>query len=134
MQITTTHWAVARGFVDPLLPESPPPTYAPTLSDAGLLLVTIGFEVSGTLLLKRAATGDWVAVLPAYLLYFSGITLFTIVLRRMPLAIAYATWCALGTIGVTLGSVVAFGEALSLGKAACIAGTMPLVAGLYLMR
>ena len=120
----------AKGFEEPFLHanEPTPPTY--DVADVSTLLLTICFQVSGTLLLKSSR--PWLFV-PAYALYFAGLSLFAFVLQRIPLAIAYTTWCALGTVGVTVASVVCYGEVLSRGKVACIASTVPFVVGMYVL-
>ena len=97
-----------------------------------LLLFTITLETSGTLLLKYALNNQ-IYFIGAYLLYFSGLTLFTFVLRDIPLSIAYTTWCSLGTIGVSIMSQIIFGEQLSYIKWLCIIGTIPCLAGLYIL-
>ena len=117
---------------EPFLRESTSVLTTYGVIDVCLLLLTICFEVNGTLLLKRGSSEYWILV-PAYILYFVGLSLFTIVLRKMPLAIAYTTWCSLGTIGVTVFCVLVYGEPLSWSKILCILLTIPFVIGLYLL-
>ena len=95
-----------------------------------LLSITIGLEVSGTLLFRAAV--DDARILPlAFGLYFAGLCIFSSALSILPLSVAYSTWCALGTVGVTVGSHYLYGEEISLGRWACIVGTIPLVVGMY---
>lgn len=95
-----------------------------------LLSVTIGLEVSGTLLFRAAV--DDARILPlAFALYFAGLWIFSSALSILPLSVAYSTWCALGTVGVTVGSYYLYGERISNGRWACIVGTIPLVVGMY---
>jgi len=93
---------------------------------------TILLEVSGTVLLKYATTDPRMYV-AAYALYFSGLGMFSMTLRTVPLSIAYATWCTFGTIGVVLASQVLFNESIDTGKLLCIVASIPLVAGMYVM-
>ncbi len=129
-------WASDNGFYEPFLGGKEVEAQVVGASygfvDVCLLLLTICFEVSGTLLLKRGSTQYW-SLVPAYILYFTGLSLFTYVLKKMPLAIAYTTWCSLGTIGVTIVCVVVYDEILSWAKIFCIGGTIPFVVGLYLL-
>ena len=129
-------WASENGFYEPFLGAKEGEAQVVGTSygfvDVCLLLLTICFEVSGTLLLKRGSTQYWILV-PAYILYFIGLSLFTYVLKKMPLAIAYTTWCSLGTIGVTIVCVVVYDEILSWTKIFCIAGTIPFVVALYVL-
>lgn len=97
-----------------------------------LLLCTIVFETSGTLLLKRAFDGR-LFVAAAFACYFTGLSLFTFVLRYIPLSVAYTTWCALGTVGVCSFSHFFYGETISLAKIICIVITIPCVIGLYVL-
>ena len=103
---------------------------APSIGGILLLACTILLEVSGTLLLKQ--NGSTMLLVLAFMCYFAGLSLFTVVLRTVPLSIAYTTWCACGTVGVTLGSVFFFGETVSIPRFLCIIGTIPLVACLYI--
>lgn len=112
----------------PLLGEPRRDLTLPTL----LLLVTILLETIGTLLLKRAFDGVAYTA-GAYGCYFSSLSLFSLVLRRIPLSIAYTTWCALGTVGVAVGSCLLYGETLSVGRWACVALTVPCVVGLHVL-
>ena len=96
------------------------------------LLFTICLEASGTLLLKNALH-DYYCLIGAYLCYFVSLTLFAFVLRDIPLSIAYTTWCAVGSILVTLFSNILYMESISFAKLLCIIGTIPLVVGLYIV-
>jgi multidrug transporter EmrE-like cation transporter len=108
---------------------------APERADASgvksgiLLACTIVCEIVGTLLLKRAHI-LWCSAL-AFAMYFVALALFAFVLRTIPLAVAYTTWCACGTIGVSIGSSILYGEFISHVRWLCIVGTIPLVVGMY---
>ena len=96
------------------------------------LALTIGCEISGTVLLKRGLDDIRICVL-AYILYFVGLTLFTVALRSISLSIAYSTWCALGIMGVTLASKILYDEEISFARWVCILGTVPLIIGMYIV-
>ena len=96
------------------------------------LMLTIMLEISGTLLLRHSID-DYRFVAGAYACYFTGLTIFSFILRYIPLSIAYTTWCALGTIGVSIMSQLLFNEYISIYKWACICGTIPCMIGLYVL-
>ena len=129
-----TDWSSRLGYTEPFLQPAEELSRTVPYDRKHLLLLalTIAFEVSGTLMLK-AGTDNMRIMLPAFVLYFAGLVLFTQVLKHIPLAIAYTTWCAIGTIGVTVSSVVLYGETLSIPKFVCILCTIPCVAGLYVL-
>lgn len=93
------------------------------------LFVAIVAEVVGTSALKASQefTRFWpsVTVVVGYALAFYMLTL---VLRTLPVGIAYAFWAGLGIVLVTLIGVVVFGEKLDLpavlGLAMIIAGVV----------
>lgn len=93
------------------------------------LFVAIVAEVLGTSALKASQefTRFWpsLAVVVGYALTFYMLTL---VLRTIPVGIAYALWAGLGIVLVTLIGVVVFGEKLDLpavlGLAMIIAGVV----------
>ena len=116
-------------LAEPLLPESPTeiPVYALVL-----LVATVVFEVSGTIFLHMTVN-DTRNYIPAYLLYALSLTLFSWTLRYIPISIAYTTWCAFGTIGVTVASSVLFHEVISVRRWICILLTIPPVIGMYIL-
>ena len=97
-----------------------------------LLLVTIAFETVGTLLLKHSLEDNRMYVI-AFLCYFTGLGLFSHVLRYIPLYIAYTTWCALGIIFVCILSSILFGEPIRPLKWAAILLTIPCISALYIL-
>lgn len=111
------------------LVPSQPGTY--DVLDVFLLGLTILSETGGTLLLRHGNDVGTLAL--GYLLYFLALSLFVRVLRTIPLSIAYATWCSLGTVGIVSYSVLVDGEQLSRAKISCIACIVPCVAGLFLL-
>lgn len=118
-----------NSLVEPLLPERPTetPTYALVL-----LATTIVLEVSGTLFL-RMTLDDARYYIPAYLLYAASLSLFSWTLRCIPISVAYTTWCAFGTIGVSVASSVLFHEVISVRRWVCILLTIPPVIGMYIL-
>ena len=120
-------WFETRLF-EPLLEKQQPSMVDPLF----LLFVTISLEISGTLLLKLSLNQPRLYFL-AYLLYFASLFLFSFALRHIPLSIAYTTWCALGTVGVSVMSHILFDEALSVAKWICILLTIPCVGGLFIL-
>ena len=91
-----------------------------------LLGVCIILEIVATTCMKYAAIGPrlWYAgVAAGYVLCF---TLFPVVLRTMPLSIAYAAWSGAGTATAMLIGAVLFNEALTLKK---LVWTALIVAG-----
>lgn len=90
-----------------------------------MLLFTVCLESMGTLFLKRSFDGIQYCAI-AFSCYFASLALFSVVLRRLPLAIAY-------TILVSIGSHFLYNERLSWQKSVCIACTIPFVVGLYIL-
>lgn len=79
------------------------------------LFVAIVAEVVGTSALKASQgfTRFWPSVL-VVVGYVVAFYLLTLVLRTIPVGIAYAFWAGLGIVLVTLVGVVMFGERLDL--------------------
>ena len=96
------------------------------------MFTTILLEVSGTLLLRRAQD-DVRVFFPAYALYFAGFSMFSFSLRYIPLSVAYSTWCALGTIGVSISSAYLYEEQIGWARWSCIVATVPPVIGMYIL-
>ena len=96
------------------------------------LLVAIVAEVLGTVALKSSQefTRFWpsVAVVVGYAVAFYMLTL---VLRTIPVGIAYAFWAGLGIVLVTLIGVVAFGERLDLPA---IVGLAMIIGGVVVIQ
>lgn len=79
------------------------------------LFVAIVAEVLGTSALKASQqfTRFWPSVL-VVVGYAVAFYMLTLVLRTLPVGIAYAFWAGLGIVLVTLIGVVVFGERLDL--------------------
>jgi small multidrug resistance pump len=96
------------------------------------LFVAIVAEVLGTSALKASQefTRFWpsVMVVVGYALAFYMLTL---VLRTIPVGIAYAFWAGLGIVLVTLIGVVMFGERLDLPA---VLGLAMIIAGVVIIQ
>lgn len=79
-----------------------------------LLLCSIGFEVLGTSMLKLSE--GFTNLVPSVVLlvsFTSSFTLMGLVLKTLPLSIAYSIWAGLGTVATGLIGVFVYGEVLS---------------------
>lgn len=97
-----------------------------------LLCVSIVAEVFGTTMMKLSegftVPGPSVAVVAAYVFSFS---LFVVVLKNVPLGLAYGIWGGAGTVLTTIIGCVAWGEPFSLYTGL---GIMLVAGGIYLMN
>ncbi len=76
-----------------------------------LLLVAIGLEVGATAALPRTEGFRDVVWTPVVLvLYAVAIWLLAIVVRSVPVSVAYAIWAGLGTAAIAVVGVVLLGE------------------------
>jgi len=86
-----------------------------------LLMGAIGVEVLATAALPRTEQfrdpGWTAAVIAGYAL---SIWLLTVVIRHIPVSVAYAVWSGLGTAGIALVGVLFLDERLDLVKAAAL--------------
>jgi small multidrug resistance pump len=98
-----------------------------------LLLSAIGIEVGATAALPRTRgfhDPAWsVAVVVGYAL---SIWLLSIVVRTVPVSIAYAVWSGVGTAAVALFGFLCLGESMSTVKALCLVLIVGGVVGLNL--
>ncbi len=99
-----------------------------------LLGLAIASEVSGTLLLK--ATDGFTRLWPSIgvaLAYVISFALLGQALKSIGVAVAYAIWSGVGTVGVAVAATVLFGERLTvpilLGMAMVIAGVVVMNLG-----
>lgn len=96
-----------------------------------VLLVAIATEVTGTSALKAAGDIDPVAgYLIAMALLTVSLVLFSIALRQVPVAAAYALWEGLGIIGLAAIGYFAFDESLTIPR---LAGLATILAGICLL-
>ncbi len=100
-----------------------------------LLVLAISVEVAATALLPRTAgftdLGWSAAVLAGYGL---SIWLLAVVVRTIPVSIAYAVWSGLGTAIVAVIGYLWLGESMGWIKAASLAMIIAGVVGLNLVQ
>ena len=84
-------------------------------SGRALLALTIALEVFATTSMKLASTRP-IWHLGTVVGYGSCFSVFPLVLRKMPLGVAYAIWSGVGTALTALIGAALFGEALSTQK------------------
>ncbi len=104
-----------------------------TVFGAVLLMVAIGIEVAATALLPRAQgfTDPWwsAVVLGGYAV---SIWLLAIVVRTMPVSVAYAVWSGVGTAVVAAVGYFFLGESMGWVKGLSLALIVVGVVGLNL--
>lgn len=87
-----------------------------------LLLAAIGVEVASTASLPRTQgfrdPGWTVVVMAGYAL---SIWLLAVVIKQIPVSVAYAVWSGLGTAGIAVIGVMFLGERIDLVKALALA-------------
>lgn len=97
-----------------------------------LLLVAITTEIAGTTALRMSAgftrLGPSAGVVVSYILSFY---LYSLVIKRLPMGVAYAVWAGLGTAGVVLIGVLVWRDQLSIWQ---IFGIMLVVAGAVMLN
>ena len=97
-----------------------------------LLLAAIGIEVSASAALPQTdgfRNPVWSIFVVAG--YVASIWLLTLVVREIPVSIAYAVWAGLGTAGIALVGMLWLGEPLNLIKAS---GIGLIVAGVLVLN
>ena len=97
-----------------------------------ILFLTICLETFGTLMLKHSLVDTRIYAV-AFVCYFISLSLFSFVLKYIPLSIAYTTWCTFGTVGVCVLSSLFFAEEMRPLKWVCVLATIPCVVGLYIL-
>lgn len=98
-----------------------------------LLVVAIGIEVVATTLLPKAdgfRDPGWTAVV--MLGYTLSIWMLTVVVRTLPVSVAYAIWSGLGTAAVAVVGYLWLGEGMGALKAVSLALIVVGVVGLNL--
>ncbi len=104
------------------------------LGAAVLLVMAIGIEVGASALLPKAdgfTVPLWSAVVVAG--YGLSIWLLAVVVRSIPVSIAYAVWAGAGTAAVAVIGYLCLGESMSPLKAASLAMIVLGVVGLNLV-
>ena len=87
----------------------------------GCLFAAIAAEVAGTICMKLTTQADLWRI-GAYVCYALSFSLFPIILKQIPLSVAYATWSAMGTVSITIISTMFFAEALNLRQICATGG------------
>ena len=101
---------------------------------AVLLAVAIGVEVGATALLPRAAGFTdplWSVVVVSG--YGVSIWMLSVVVRSIPVSVAYAVWAGVGTAAVAVIGYAFLGEQMSWFKAASLSLIVLGVVGLNLV-
>jgi len=104
------------------------------LGAALLLMAAIGIEVAATSLLPRAAGFTdplWTAIVVAG--YISSLWMLALVVRTIPVSVAYAVWAGVGTATVAVIGFTFLGESMSWLKAASVGLIVLGVVGLNLV-
>ncbi|MCW2786009.1 MAG: small multidrug resistance protein [Marmoricola sp.] len=99
-----------------------------------LLMVAIGIEVGATALLPRAAGFTdplWSVVVVTG--YGASIWMLAIVVKAMPVSVAYAIWAGVGTAAVAVIGFAFLGESMSWFKAGSLGLIVLGVVGLNLV-
>lgn len=100
---------------------------------AGLLALAIAVEVASSALLPKTqgfTAPGWTVVVVAG--YAFSIYLLTVVVKEMPVSVAYAIWAGAGTALVAVAGFMFLGESLSWIKLASLAMIVAGVIGLNL--
>jgi small multidrug resistance pump len=96
------------------------------------LIMAVGFEVIGTAALQ--ASEQFTRPKPLILTaigYAAAFYFLSLVLRNMPVGIAYAIWSGLGVVLITLVGLIWFGQKLDMPA---IAGLTLIVAGVAIIN
>jgi small multidrug resistance pump len=96
------------------------------------LIMAVGFEVIGTAALQ--ASEQFTRPKPLILTaigYAAAFYFLSLVLRTMPVGIAYAIWSGLGVVLITLVGLIWFGQKLDMPA---IAGLALIVAGVAIIN
>lgn len=97
-----------------------------------ILIIAIIFEVAGTSLLKLSDgfTKLW-PTLGALAFYAATFYCLSLLLRTIPVGVAYALWSGLGILLITLIGIFAFGQKLDM---AAYVGIGLIVAGVVVLN
>lgn len=101
---------------------------------AWIVLAAAGLLEIGWIVALRAASGFTkpLASAAALALMAGSVGLLGLAMKSLPLAVAYAVWTGIGTIGAALAGAALFGEALTPQKIAAIGLVVAGIAGLKL--
>ncbi len=102
------------------------------MAQYGLLLFAIFVEIVATTCLKL--TESFTLVLPTIgVLFGYGLSFYlvSIVVKTIPVGVAYAIWSGLGIVGTSVASYFLYSQALSMGA---IAGITLIIIGVIVMQ
>lgn len=95
------------------------------------LLVTILFEVAGTICLKLSCgLTKFIPSALTFVFYFICFAALSLVLKRLDVGVAYAIWAGLGTALIALVGILHFGEPITIIKIISLAFIVIGVVGL----
>lgn len=103
-----------------------------TYSTFVTLMIAIALEVTGTTFLQKSQ--QFTRLMPTiatFICYAASFYALTLVLRLMPLGIAYAIWSGLGMVLIALVGVVVFQQKLDL---AAMIGLGLIIAGVLVIN
>jgi multidrug transporter EmrE-like cation transporter len=103
-----------------------------SMNPFALLLTAIATEICGTTALR--VSGGFTRLWPSILVvvaYFLSFYLYSLVLRHIPMGVAYAVWAGLGTVGVVLIGVLVWRDQLSLWQ---VIGMVLVVVGAVMLN
>lgn len=112
---------------EPLLDAVAP---RPPWRGAACLAAAIALEVLGTMCMRLTRASEWWRV-PAYVAYGASFSLFPWITRELPLALAYATWSAVGSAAIAVLGVLCFDETLCPRQWVALGGIVLSVAALH---
>lgn len=96
------------------------------------LLLAIGTEVVGSLLLRASHGFERFGVGTAAVLLFSvSLGLLSLAMKTVPISVSYPLWAGLGTVGALLGGKFLFSEQIS---ALQLAGVAVVLVGALMVR
>ncbi|MBP3953242.1 DMT family transporter [Bacillus suaedae] len=99
-----------------------------------LLLLTIILEVAGTISMKLSeGLTKWLPSVLLFVFYGACFTIFSFVVTKIELSIAYAIWSGLGTVVIVIIGILYFHESFSLLKAVFVLCIIVGVIGLKLV-
>ncbi|MBM7439354.1 multidrug efflux SMR transporter [Streptomyces sp. HB132] len=97
-----------------------------------LLALTVGLEIIATLSLKAShGFRDLVPSLAAISAYAGTVVVLALVLKTIPMSIAYVIWTGAGTLGIALLGTVLFSDRLSTSS---WAGIVLVVVGVMMVN
>ena len=99
------------------------------------LMLAIGFEVGGLTCMKLSeGFSKLVPSVLVFVLYGACLGMLTLAVEKLPVAVVYAVWSAVGTVAIVVVGRMAFDEQMSRIQLASIALIIVGVVGLNLTR